>query len=388
MSYGRIVIWQMFAYVGQATTQESAMGVSKRITTKGVSVTEYSIILGLLGVIAIGAVSLVGFETSETFEASNTALEGGVESRGNGNGNGGGNGAQPRLPNENSRDCVTDVSGPDNFQEASGSKGYTFPGDCLLVTTDGGVTFLGDNTLHAPVPYHVRLATSSAGDNYVYVRGSIGSTILHQGGNATIITSAPSDHVWFEGKASGDFTANLMMPSAPRLVFTNGDEVTLGGLFGDAAMGPAPAEVGTLRFSDRTFTKQQLHDFIVERLDTPASETIFATDMADVIVLDGGGNDTVEPYFGNDTIRVRSAGDKTIQISSGVDTLDLATIASGSVVRGKVGGNFVLTTPSGTLTLTGGEILRAGTEGPIEAVVFSDRTMDQAAFLAWMDGGP
>jgi Flp pilus assembly pilin Flp len=360
--------------------------------TKGATITDYAILVALLSVVAIGALFFMGNRTEEAFSASNTAIETGVDSvgggNGNGNGNGNGGGGTPQLPNEANRACVTDATGLDNFQEASGSKGYTFPGDCLLITNDGGATFLGDNTLHAPVAYHVRIATSAAGANHVFVRASIGSTFLHQAGDATIITTSPADHVWFEGKASTDFTANLMMPSAPRLIFTNGDEVILGGLFGDAAMGPAPAQVGTLRFTDRTFTKQELHDFIIGDLDTPSDETIFASDMVDTIVLDAGGTDVVEPYFGDDTIQVRSAGDKTIQVSSGVDTLDLATVASTSVLRAKVGSAFVLTTPTGTITLSGAEILRAGTEGPIERVVFSDTTMDQDTFLAWMDSAP
>lgn len=166
-------------------------------TTKGASFTEYAILLGLIGIVGIFAVFGLGQNVQSVFGNVANAVD---TPNGPGNGNNGagpgGGSAGVTPPDESTLACITDEPGFDAMQE---NGGYTFPGDCLLVTTDGDVSFLVDEAINGGGSYYVRVNDSSGNFNDIAFVGGADHTVVHEAGNAFITFEGSNGQVWAQG---------------------------------------------------------------------------------------------------------------------------------------------------------------------------------------------
>jgi surface protein len=141
-----------------------AMGmVSKKVRvrgSRGVSVVEYAILLGLIGALAIGATLAIGLSNQETFDTANVALEGGIASA-NANGQDGQGGGSPTQP-PTTNPVLMQVSAPSGLVELTlyGANNTVIdwggPSDCPTTPQTGAHIFITCNYT-APGLYDVSI---------------------------------------------------------------------------------------------------------------------------------------------------------------------------------------------------------------------------------------
>jgi Flp pilus assembly pilin Flp len=370
---------------------KTGLGNTMRLkSTKGATLTEYAVIIALMGIVAIVSLSLLGLEVLRSFTATEEQIADNVDGNGALPGpGGGGQGVVPTRPSENNRTCVVDAAGPDSMQEATGRNAYTFPGDCLQITTDGDVAFSIYDDFHPGVAYHARIDVGPGSFNSVGFNGGTGHTFVHERGDVYLAFPLSTGVVWADHTAWAGIRSEFLGQRDVSLTFPDGSNLYLQGLYVDPASGMEPLGSDiTVHFADRSVSSTALKPLVFAAVTTPGDDEIEGTDTDDVVILDEGGNDTLTLYGGLDTIQWRS-GSVVINadVIADVDTLDMSDTPIGSVARAVVGMDYVVTAPGGrTARIAFGNISGASTSKGVDRIVFSDAVVETADLPAWFAG--
>lgn len=346
------------------------IGLASQLTRrqKGASLVEYGILVGLVSVLAIGAVLSLGQRVNETFvtvgdEVRLARLIATAE-------------RLIYLPDETifpAQDCFigdasaqtitagsADADGFDCYDMAGG-------GDLLNIETSAARSiawylYNGANTANLPAGNHVILFPTSA-----------------TSGIDRVTTAGGSSTVAFPGMNLADVTPVV---EADRLRILRGSkELNLP----EQWAGTSPAAPFTsFVFEDGSYTADQMRQRALDLNSTNGPNTITGSSWDDVIVpLDGF--DTVVPFGGDDTI-IFSSGNMLIVggvvQGAGFDTLDMSAIPRAGVTFNNSFGTLVL-----TVTATGETIQIFQQYGlpdmNINRIIFSDMVLDEPDIAAF-----
>lgn len=345
--------------------------------SKAATVTEYGILAGLLGAVAIGTVLYLGLETAETFEVANAGVEAGV-ARGNGNGPGGGNNG-----NGNGN------GGPGCFADTAGSDAITFANlaaqgkTCVDITT-GGADTLNLSAANSPITVNALprpgastlTVTGNAQGEIINVAGSNRQLFLNLGtGNASIHIPDYDLADFNFSREEGDF------------IFHSQDGTVKIDVLG--GMGPAywSATNTTFHFADRTITSLDIYDMVMEMyLNNGSVDGTFRDDIVELRCdLDdssryhmmGDGDDTGTYVEGSQRFLGESGSD-TVDVSSVWASTDVSfiTIVNRDVYMIFPDGNHV-----GFFNLQENWDAQSG-EYHVEQIIFSDTTLDLSEISA------
>ena len=152
---------------------------------------------------------------------------------------------------------------------------------------------------------------------------------------------------------------------------------TRGNLGGDVA-------VEQILFSDVTLNEAAIRARALSDQSTSGNDTIHGTAFSADVVVDGGGNDAVYLYGGDDTYVYASGNDVLAtgvqaKVNSGFDTLDLRKYTADQVRFKVVGYNIEVTTPDGVITLYYQVRNDLGGDVPVEQILLAGATLDAAA---------
>lgn len=349
---------------------------------KAASVTEYGILAGLVGVVAITSLVYLGSDVSNSFETASDSL---ISARNTQAVEADNNEApaqeESALVDESLLNCVTDEAGYDSFQENDGGRGsYTFPGDCLLVTTDGDVTFVTLDSLHPGQDFYARINTSPAAEtSSLSFTGGGNHTVLVEQGPVSVDFPDSTGQVHLPGV---DTQRDFMRMVGQRGFITtavDGSQMSFDMLYVDPATGlVGPSSDVTFHFADQTLTSSQLKSVVFEKMTTSGNDAIDGTDTVDVIYLNEGGMDNLDLYGGDDEVHWTSGSfDIRSTIVESLDTLYVPNVSVNDVTTSVDGYDYLLTLPSGESARILFANITSGTKKGIDRIVFSDDTIDE-----------
>lgn len=193
-------------------------------STKGAGATEYAILVGLLGVVAIGTVLSLGLETRDTFSTANATLQQGIA--GNGNSNGNGNSASGNCFVETGADSSNTFIETDPYNCFEISNGN----DILSVTKNGQLSVTAANgekniTLGGTGPHTVALSdvpTSTVNQNSGTLTGINAAADVTSTGGIDVAGTGASTGSWSFALDAGDDTISLSNARISQGDFGNG----------------------------------------------------------------------------------------------------------------------------------------------------------------------
>lgn len=339
---------------------------------KGASITEYGILAGLVAVTTITSAFYLGRDVSEPFDTAAQTLISAQES------------TQeetteitspPSIVNESERNCITEQIGYDDFQESDGGRSsYTFPGDCLLITEDGDVTFHTMDSIHPGKDFYVRVNTSPSSEvSSISFEGGPSHTILVEQGPISLAFVDTTGDVHLPGV---DTQRDFMRIVGQRGFITtaiDGSQMSFDMLYvhPDSIMSGPSSDIN-FHFADQTLTSSQLKPIIYEKMTTPGNDSIDGTDTSDVIYLDEGGMDNLNLYSGDNSVYWSSGSfDIRPSVNDSEDTLYIPNVSINNATPSLDGFDYLLTLDDGrTARLLFADLYADNRKG-IDKIVFS-----------------
>lgn len=349
-----------------------------KVGHRGATLTDYGILAGLLGAVAIGSILYLGTETTEVFETANAGVEAGA-ARGKGNGPGGGNNGNGGGNGGNNA-CLQDTAGNDAIS------GGDLLNNCVEIST-------GTDNLD--------LSGSASGARVVMDPNVAGSyTEITGGSNVELVIPASRDGFFelflapggatirFEGRNLADMGiaretigAHVIFASVTAGVNDTELMVYIRDMFATASWSPSSY---TLVFDDQTLTSADIRGMVLEMRannlgvpGTPLDDTIQV--RCSEPFHDGSSNLEYSLMYtahqGDDTF-LYTSGSGRFYGGDGNDTLDLSMFASGDVTftTAPFEHDVQAALPNGQHLLLLGWGPN-GTGADIESLVFSDTTL-------------
>jgi Flp pilus assembly pilin Flp len=289
------------------TLKTKLKNTTRIASTKGVSVVEYSILLGLIGAVAVGTILTFGFNLTETFNTSQENLEAAQ---------GVGDGTYLTFDDAvNERRCYIATDSNDNVNTSD-----LEPDDNCVYLLKGNDTsdFSGTTGLSVyPGPGVDDLSVNGASDMTVFFESGYDTYTFVGGGNPNLqlpfalaqATFAPDD-LDSNPQTNGWLSYTISGPDGTVKVV-------------ESLRHDASNVVEGVTFSDgTTYTPLQIFESTLQSQMTSGDDApVYGTSIDDTLT-DMGGNDNVTLGSGDDTY-IWTAGNDTVDFRQGTDTLVL-----------------------------------------------------------------
>lgn len=338
---------------------------------KAASFTEYSLLVALLGAVAIGALFVMGLSVERSFDDTNTTLAAGANGNGNGNGNGpgggnngngGGNGGNGACFVESGGDSTNSFNSSNTttcFELANGA-------DSLTTATNSPITVdvsLGDKTLTLNGSGMKTLTASDLDSLTLTATGGLSATGANVGSLTANITSNTT--VSWAGNGFNSLAYTQAGTAVGSLSFGTlaayGSSIQTGN--GNQTISLAGNMPGTMRTGagDDSFT---LSGGLLEVSDGSAMHTLnmgTGTNTADIACQEQIPPDAYSAHFlnipveGQDVITTdRCSIQATVQDASTGDAVKSLNVVFAQPSRGDVSGNVITAhNPFSNVSVTG-----------------------------------
>ena len=265
----------------------------------------------------------------------------------------------------------------DVIQFTDQSLNYAEIREAVIATTqtDGDDTVLGTDfgdTLEGGLG-NDRLEGDFGADTYIFNVGDGQDSVRDDG------TSGQTDTIVFTGYALADATIERVNFDDYRVVFANGDSVTV-----DNGLNTTSDDINVLQFTDQSLTTLEIRAAVVASDQTDGDDTVQGTVFADT--LNGGlGNDRLEGDSGADTYVFGVGGGQDVVRDDGfsrdVDTIEFTDYNFADATFTLVNTNdYAITFANGDSVLVVSGL--NNTSDRIEQVQFVDQLLDFAGIQA------
>lgn len=331
--------------------------------TRGAGLIEYGLLAGLIAAVAIYSVSSLGLKIDSTFTKVNAEVD-----------------LAHRIMTAErvidtpmgpfpAQSCLVADTGAQTFIETDPeAEGY----DCYDLGGGGDILDIAASTPRA-IAYYIHDGSNTAflpsGNHVILLAG------LANGGTEILNSEGGASQVSLANTRSAD--AQVSIEAGHLRIGIGSKLIDMEHQFDDGE------PFAKFAFKDGVFTSNDLRTRALADASNDSNNTITGSNLADVITP-GAGFDTVVPFDGDDRI-IYSSGSMLIpggaMQGAGFDTLDMSNFASTDVTLSLSYGTLNI-----TINATGDTIsVYAQDSFPdlnINEIVFSDRTLDEAALRA------
>lgn len=350
-------------------------------SSRGASSSEYGIVVGLVGVVAIGTVLTLGNEVSDVFDEGRSSLVENLNASASDGGTDASNifaylangAAIEALPS--ARNCLSDTALDDTYSD-SARGAIDITERCLNMGAGGWDTVYYDGN---PDAFQITFDYSPL-DGGLFNLGAGNDQVLYRSGDVQIDPSdGDSNILILEGYDSTVLAANggISIYGKYHVEITDGSN-KLRILYSYET----PFE--TISFDDQVFDVAGFQEYVMDAQTSGGDDVIEASHVADTI-RPGAGNDEINAYDGDDRI-IYDSGNDTVYGSisgGGNDTLDLSKYDRSNVSFATGGNSILITTPDGVITLAN-QVISGATNRAVDTIEFSNAadSMDHTAIMA------